>query len=262
MPYLTLMYHDVVLIGAEESSGFQIPGAASYKLSREHFEKHLDAVEEAVGKAHVGLVGAGQTGSDWVVLLTFDDGGISASTTIGPLLARRGWRGHFFVTTDRIGTTGFVSADDVRELSRQGHIIGSHSRTHPRVMSDLPPADLASEWAESRKRLSEIIGVEVRVASVPGGHYSKRVAAAAAASGLKVLFTSEPTLRVADVEGCRVLGRYTIRRSTPARVVRALAGGRAPARWRQGLARNMKEAARRTCGPVYAPLRQWILGPR
>src|SRR5579871_6139733 len=252
MPYLTLMYHDVVAAGAEDSSGFHMPGAASYKLSCERFEAHLDAIEAAVGKDHVGVVEQGDSHQDRMVLLTFDDGGVSAATTVGPLLARRGWRGYFFVTTDRIGTAGFVTADDVRELARQRHVIGTHSCSHPRVMADLSPSEIVSEWTRSRDILSTLVGNEVRVGSVPGGHYSRRVAEAAAASGLHVLFTSEPTLRVCEVDGCRIFGRYQMRRTTTSRVVGALAGGRASARWRQSIARHVKKAARKTCGPLYA----------
>jgi len=58
--------------------------------------------------------------------------------------------------------------------------------------------------------LSDVLGEPVTVASVPGGCYSRRVAAAAAASGIKALFTSEPVTTSHRVDGCLVFGRYTI----------------------------------------------------
>ena len=48
MKALSLMYHDVVEHGTEESSGFAGPAAAEYKLEREEFAKHLDAIELAL----------------------------------------------------------------------------------------------------------------------------------------------------------------------------------------------------------------------
>src|SRR5437764_1202238 len=77
-------------------------------------------------------------------------------------------------------------------------------------MSHCSPEQLLLEWEESARVLSNILGDKVRVASVPGGYYSKRVAEAAASSGIEVLFNSEPTSRIKHVKGCMVLGRYSI----------------------------------------------------
>src|SRR5437867_4850213 len=54
------------------------------------------------------------------------------------------------------------------------------------------------------------LGEPVTAASVPGGCYSRRVAAAAAAGGIKALFTSEPITTAHHVDGCVGFGRYTI----------------------------------------------------
>ena len=83
---------------------------------------------------HVGLVLPGARRPR--VALTFDDGGASALDIAG-MLERRGWRGHFFVTTSRIGEPGFVGPDAVRELAERGHDVGSHSHTHPTYMGNL-----------------------------------------------------------------------------------------------------------------------------
>jgi len=48
MQALAIMYHDVVENGEFESSGFSGEGAHVYKLRREDFERHLDAIAAAV----------------------------------------------------------------------------------------------------------------------------------------------------------------------------------------------------------------------
>ena len=47
MQALAIMYHDVVENGDFESSGFPGEGAHVYKLRREDFERHLDAIAAA-----------------------------------------------------------------------------------------------------------------------------------------------------------------------------------------------------------------------
>jgi hypothetical protein len=118
---------------------------------------------------------------------------------------------------------------------------------------------LLQEWTESRKRLSELLGHEVANASVPGGYYTPRVAAAAATSGYQVLFTSEPTMSISNVDGCRVFGRYTARRNTSASEVAAIAAGAKWDRWRQSGMWAATKAAKRVTGKWYLPLRNALL---
>jgi peptidoglycan/xylan/chitin deacetylase (PgdA/CDA1 family) len=254
MRALAIMYHDVVENGDFESSGFPGEGANIYKLRREDFERHLDAIAsatEAVSTVHQ-LEGR-------PVLLTFDDGGASFHHPIADLLEGHGWRGHFFITTDRIGTPGFLTEAQLRELFRRGHIIGSHSRTHPTRMAVLTRADLDREWRESLARLSGVLGDAVKVASVPGGHFSLDVAESAAAAGVEALFTSEPTARVGLVSGCRVLGRYVVRRGMGPEWSAGIAAGSRSQCWRQSALWKAKRVAKFVGGRKYLQLRQAIL---
>src|SRR5437016_300230 len=134
MRALAIMYHDVVEHGDFPSSGFPGEGAHVYKLRCEDFERHLDAIRDAIPADAVSRIAARREWTGAPVFLTFDDGGISALHPTADLLERHGWRGHFFITTDRIGTPGFLSAAQVRELHARGHVIGSHSASHPTRM--------------------------------------------------------------------------------------------------------------------------------
>src|SRR6476646_1949398 len=106
------------------------------------------------------------------------------------------------------GTAGFMSAEQLTELDTRGHLIGSHSHSHPTYMGRLTRAELDDEWVRSRAAIGEILGSPPRTASVPGGYLSDSVIAAATAAGYELLFTSEPTARVTG-EGLVVRGRYT-----------------------------------------------------
>lgn len=263
MAPLSLLYHDVVESGGSSSSGLNIPGAAQYKLECSAFERHLAAIARAPRSRPVTLTDLTQLDAGTrPILLTFDDGGVSAYERTADMLEARGWRGHFFVITDCIGSPGFLDARQIRALRRRGHVIGSHSCSHPVPITACAPAQLEHEWRESIRVLAEILGEPVDTASVPGGYYSRRVAEAAAAAGIRALFSSEPTTRVAEVSGCRILGRYMVRRGDAPELAGALAAGALAPRLRQALSWNLKKAAKAALGKHWLEIRRRLLDRR
>src|SRR5205823_4330182 len=94
-------------------------------------------------------------------VITFDDGGRSAMAA-ADMLEARGRIGHFFITTNYIGTRGFLTEEQIRELAARGHVLGSHSCSHPLRMGHCSWPQLLNEWTRSRSILSGVIGVEVR----------------------------------------------------------------------------------------------------
>ena len=130
---------------------------------------------------------------------------VDASTTAAS--RRCAWRttwkkevgaGHFFITTNMIGSPRFVSADDLRDLRRRGHVVGSHSHTHPAVFRCLTEAEMLREWQTSCQTLSAILQEPITTASVPGGDMNRMTADTAARAGIRSLFTSEMTLRALE----------------------------------------------------------------
>lgn len=258
-----LAYHDVIGAGANpDTSGFRGPGPARYKLDWDQFNAHLDAIAAATGRAPVvasDLIEGRVGGDPWSI--TFDDGG-SSSLAVGEELARRGWRGHFFVVSARVGTPGFLDAEGIRALTGMGHVIGTHSVSHPVRMSALPWQELIEEWTRSVRELTELVGEPVTVGAVPGGYYSRQVARAAAAGGLTALFTSEPVRAVRDVDGCAVIGRAAVHCRTPAARSAELAAGR-PLPWQRGrLAWDARKLAKSVGGEAYLKLRAAVLARR
>lgn len=250
---ISLMYHDVVEDGDLSSSGFSTPGADLYKLDRTEFERQLDGI--AVRPAIAGA----RSGAGTPLYLTFDDGGVTAFSVIAPMLEARGWRGHFFVTTDRIGTPGFLDARQVRSLDERGHVIGSHSCSHPAKISSCSSEELVHEWRDSVAVLTAIVGRPVTIGSVPGGFYSEEVGRAAARCGIRTLFTSEPTTRVGAIDGCALYGRYGIWRGMPPSISGAIAAGNVLPRWRQSVWWTVKRGAKAIPGDPYAKLRSLLL---
>ena len=257
MHALSLEYHDVVDGSDFDVSGFPGAGPASYKLTLADFERHLDAIARTVRRPPTRAV-------DWLtetsprrpLFLTFDDGGLGASMCIAEALERRGWRGHFLVTAQRIGTPTFLSAAHIRALHQGGHVIGTHSYSHPTRMGACSPEQILDEWRRSVGILADILGEPVVVGSVPGGYYKRAVAEGAALAGLRLLFTSAPTTNCWMVDGCRVAGRYTLRRWSSASAAAALAGGALRPRASQWLLYNSLNVMRTIAGDHYTRVRE------
>ena len=237
-----LMYHEV-----------EPDNPDVYAVTPERFREHLDAIGRA--PATVDSYASG----DW--LITFDDGDESA-IPVGEELARRSWRGHFFIATDGVGRPGVLDWDGVRAVAGMGHVIGSHSCSHPDRMADLSWEELLDEWTRSAAVLAEELGGPVTTASVPGGLYSTSVGRAAAAAGYTSLFTSLPSQRPSSIEGCRLIGRWAIREDTTAAQAAAAAAGR-PLPWaRQRAAWRLRGVVKRVAGRRYESVRRTLLARR
>ena len=174
-----IMYHDVVAGDDVDHSGFPGRGAARYKIERPQFSAHLDRM--AAEGIQIGLLELDGRGVG--AALTFDDGGRSAMNAAMEM-ERRGWRGHFFITTSRIGTPGFLTEEQLVTLAARGHVIGSHSHTHPPRMASLGPAQQFEEWSSSRARGSTGTGTSLCSGATPYCHRRRQVVRRGSPRGL------------------------------------------------------------------------------
>jgi peptidoglycan/xylan/chitin deacetylase (PgdA/CDA1 family) len=193
------------------------------------------------------------------VFLTFDDGALSAYSVVADALEQYGWRGHFFIVTDWIGRAGYLDRHHIRELSQRGHVIGTHTRSHPERMSCLTWTELTREWSESRAVLSDVLGRPVKVGSVANGFYSAPVGKAAIETGIEVLFTSTPTTRVHAEGGGIILGRFSMQRRTPPTIAAAIAANDVVPRFRQAVSWYTKGIVKSVAGEEYFRIRRLII---
>lgn len=190
------MYHDV-LNGLYPKSGFQKVGALQYAIESRTLDAHL---EFAKGVENV--------------LFSFDDGGSSFYNVIAPMLEHYKRKGIFYIATSYIGTEFFMAENQIKELDQRGHIIASHSHSHPKKISDLSKDECLKEWTTSKNILEKIVGHEVTVASVPGGAVSDMVIDCMIEAGYKIIYTSEPTTFVTEKNGAKIYGRFGVKKET------------------------------------------------
>lgn len=265
MHAVSLLFHDVYAADPRES-GFASDAADRYKLSAADLDAQLRGIASV--RRDIPLLATELTGgltasgcpSQNPFLITVDDGGVSYYTMLADRLETLGWRGHCFVSTDAIGSRGFLDAAQIRELDARGHVIGSHAASHPNRFSACSVDRMRQEWTRSRQVLEDLLGHEVVVASVPGGYYSRTVAHTARDTGLRVLFTSEPITTIHDEQGCSVLGRFTIRRGDGPDTARRLVLPAPSARWSAWARWNAKGLVKPLLGSAYMRVADVVLG--
>jgi peptidoglycan/xylan/chitin deacetylase (PgdA/CDA1 family) len=111
------------------------------------------------------------------VFITFDDGSVDQYKA-AEVLDKYKIQACFFVNTaDR--DKKFINSrpgsklspmtwDQIKNLHRRGHIIGSHTATHP-ILSKLQPYEIAQEMLQSKQSLEAAIGDKVEFFAFPYG---------------------------------------------------------------------------------------------
>lgn len=103
-----------------------------------------------------------------IVRITVDDGG-GSSIEIGEKLAQKNIKAYFFIATKFIGQKGFLTKTEINELNQMGHVIGSHSHTHPNPFCELSEAKIIDEVQKSKTIIEDVICEKVGTFAVPGG---------------------------------------------------------------------------------------------
>lgn len=263
MRIVTLIFHDVVTPCNNSKSGFIGPSADWYKLSCNKFNEHLENLPFNRVTTIDTISLRDSTNMNFLpVLLTFDDGGVSAHDYIADTLEKRGFKGHFFIVTSQLNKNGFLKKHQLRDLKQRGHLIGTHSVSHSIPFSKLPTKTMLLEWKDSRHELEDILGEKILCGSVPGGFFSDDVARTARDSGLKILFTSEPKMICKKMGGLFLIGRFSVTKGTKLKEISSLCYDIKLATARRWISWNIKKAAKFTTGSFYLYLRRKLLSGR
>ena len=237
-------------------------GPRSYSMPLDMLGSHLRALERELRSDPStcwDMVRAARPGPYWGI--TFDDGDDSALAA-AELVEALGWRAHFFIVSSWIGQSHSLTSSQVIDLRARGHVIGTHSVSHPDPMSGLSRARILKEWRQSAESLADLLGEPVTVGSVPGGSVSRQVISAAVEAGIEILFTSEPVAQARLVDGCTVIGRYAIQNGHSACAAAELAAGTPLPCASQWVSWNSRKVARKVLGTRYYRMRKRVLGFR
>ena len=197
LPPVAVAYHAV----HEPEPGVDAPDVIDPPEALERDVRALQAAGYRIVTAgQVVVETGGARPADGTAVLTFDDGWRDGLTVAGPLLARLGVRGTFFVCPGlfgnhdpRMGEAGHMLAGpgEARALHELGMELGAHSLHHPDLRA-LGDAELRRELAGSREAVEAIAGEPCRTLAYPFGVHDARVRKAARAAGFALAFQYAP----------------------------------------------------------------------
>jgi len=248
-----LMYHELEIPGRRLCQSE--PGYARYVLPEPDLRAQMDYLTEHAWQGlSVGQALAFPDGR--CVAITFDDGCETDLLAAAPILRHSGFKATFFITCGRLGTSGYLSPAQLKELSAQDFEIGCHSMTHP-YLTDLDEKGLRHEISDAKTELEQIIGQPVDHFSCPGGRCDQRVVTVARAAGYRTVSTSRIQANSESTD-LFALGRVAMMRDIPLSSFAAICAGTPLSRMRAQSA--FREAARQILGnSLYDRLRATIL---
>jgi len=251
-----LMYHELELPGRALCQ-FE-PGYVRYILLQDSFREQMNWLRKNSWRGlSVGEALDNPPGNS--VAITFDDGSETDLLAAAPILKENGFTATFYVTTGFIGKPGYMSPDQLRELSSLGFEIGCHSMTHP-YLNELDPAGLQYQIVEARDRLQQICGAPVRHFSCPGGRYSELVISTARQAGYSSFATSDRHVNLSSTDHFR-LGRVAVLRDTKTSSFQKICQGQGL--WKMQLSDSGRALAKTLLGNSgYDRLRALLLGDR
>jgi len=149
---INLLFHEICNIEDSTKTGFNY-------IENRKYSCDINTFTEIVKYAYANKLN---------INFSFDDGGIS-NLLSSSILDEYNFKGIFFIPTFFIGKPGFLNKEDIVDLYKRGHVIGSHSHTHPIPLSFLNYKSQLIEWERSKSILEEIIQDKITLAALPGG---------------------------------------------------------------------------------------------
>ncbi|MDW8322982.1 MAG: polysaccharide deacetylase family protein [Burkholderiales bacterium] len=190
---LVLMYHQVDLPLSHREARFCTPPQAfaaqmRWLVERGYRSATLDDIHD-----HVTGV---RTLPERSVHITFDDGFVGVLEHALPVLAEHRLAASLFMVAGRMGDTNdwmhtrgyprraLLSPAQLRLLAAEGVTIGSHTSTHVRL-PEVEPQRAQIEIRDSKCRLEDTLGSEVRHFAYPYGAFDAQARAWVAAAGYR-----------------------------------------------------------------------------
>jgi peptidoglycan/xylan/chitin deacetylase (PgdA/CDA1 family) len=134
------------------------------------------------------------------VMLTYDDTDEEQFSIAKTEMDKYGFKGVYFIMTISIGRPNYMTKEQIKQLSDEGHSIGAHTWRHDRVDKYLttPHIDrdtkkiVENDWdlqlVTTRKKLEDIIGKEIHYFAYPFGIWTKAGIPEIKKRGIKMAF--------------------------------------------------------------------------
>lgn len=116
------------------------------------------------------------------IILTFDDGYRDNYDYAFRILQKYGKKGTFFVISNAVSGNSYLTADQIKEMSKAGMEIQSHTKTHAEL-GKANVTKLTVELALSKKEIEKLTEKTVSFVAYPYGQYNEKVIQIAKSQG-------------------------------------------------------------------------------
>jgi len=180
----------------------QFDSAGPYSMKTEEFRQNLQEIKArgftVIPMSHVVEYYHGKRDQlpEKSLVITIDDGYRSVYLHAYPLLKEYGFPWVFYIYSDFVNSgAGSVTWEQLKEMSKNGMELGSHSKSHPFLPKkggknqEQYDAWLDAEIVQSRKVIEEKTGVPVQTFAYPYGAFDKYVRAKTIQAGYEGIVT-------------------------------------------------------------------------
>lgn len=153
---------------AKEDRAYIVPPAK--------FEEQLKYLKEngyhaVVAQQVYDFYASGKPLPDKPIMLSFDDDDDNQYTTALPLLKKYGFNATFFIMTVTIDKENYMTAEQIKELDKEGYDIEPHTWDHHMVTQYKTDEDWQQQIAGPKKTLEDMLGHPTPFFAYPFGVY-------------------------------------------------------------------------------------------
>lgn len=176
-----------------------------YEVSVENFKQQMKALADSgyhtvLPDQYYNYLVYGTALPSKPVMITFDDTDEEQFTIGKTEMDKYGFKGVYFIMTISIGRPRYMTKEQIKQLSDEGHVIGSHTWDHHRVdrLKDLNTIEYrgkkveVNEWdfqlTNTKKQLEELVGKPVEYFAYPFGLWNKQALPKIEERGYKLAF--------------------------------------------------------------------------
>ena len=185
----------------------QMPGKAlnGYEVTIAEFKAQMKALADSGYKTilpdqYYDYLTKGTALPEKPVMITYDDTDEEQFSIAKPEMDKYGFKGVYFIMTISIGRPKYMTKEQIKQLSDEGHIIGSHTWDHHRVdrlknentIEYRGKKIVVNEWdfqlTNTKKQLEELTGKPVEYFAYPFGLWNREAIPEIDKRGYKMSF--------------------------------------------------------------------------
>ena len=121
------------------------------------------------------------------IMITFDDTRIDQFTNGAVEMKKYGFKGVFFIMTVAINRPGYMTKEEIKSLSDDGHVIASHTWDH-HMVTKYSGEDWNTQFVKPKAKLEDIIGKPVTDFAYPFGLWNTAAIPELKKSGHKMAY--------------------------------------------------------------------------